>query len=545
MRVASVWVASSLTLSQRTVPESFDAIIVGGGHNGLVTAAYLARAGRRVLVLEARELLGGCAVTEEVWPGYRVSTASYLVSLLQDKVVRDLELARFGYQVDAKDPAFFSPFPDGRHLFMWQDRARTLAEIAKFSARDAEAYPKYEAHLERLAQVAESLLLTTPPDFPPHGVGDFFEYLKLAGRLRGLSKTEIVGLVKIFTQSAADFLDAWFESDQVKVTLATDGVIGANGGPRSPGTAYILLHHCMGGVNGHRGLWGFVRGGMGAVSNAIADSARSRGAVIRTSSPVEKISVRHGRARGVVLTSGEEIAAGLVASNLDPKKTFLDLLDAADLDPEFVDGIRKFRIEGTSLKMNLALSGLPEFRALPGAPGPQHRATMHLCPSVEYIERAWDDAKYGRPSQSPLIEMTIPTIYDPSLAPAGRHIMGIFLQYAPYTLAESTWDREREPYSERIIDVIEEYCPNIRDIVVERQTLTPLDLERRFHITGGNIFHGEMALDQMFVLRPLAGWARYRTPLKGLYLCGSGAHPGGGVMGAPGHNAAREMLRDS
>ncbi len=532
------------------MPESFDAIIVGGGHNGLVTAAYLARAGRRVLVLEARELVGGCAVTEEVWPGYRVSTASYLASLLQEKVVRDLELARFGYRVDAKDPAFFSPFPDGRYFFMWQDRARTLAEIAKFSARDAEAYPKYEAHLERLAQVAESLLLTTPPDFPPHGVGDFFEYLKLAGRLRGLSKTEIVGLVKIFTQSAADFLDTWFESEQVKVTLATDGVIGANGGPRSPGTAYILLHHCMGGVNGHRGLWGFVRGGMGAVSNAIADSARSRGAVIRTNSPVEKIVVRQGRARGVVLKSGEEIAAGLVASNLDPKKTFLDLLDAAaDLDPEFVDGIRKFRIEGTSLKMNLALNGLPEFLVLPGdppgAPGPQHRATMHLCPSVEYIERAWDDAKYGRPSQSPLIEMTIPTMYDPSLAPEGRHIMGIFLQYAPYTLAESTWDREREPYSERILDVIEEYCPNIRNIVVEQQTLTPLDLERRFHITGGNIFHGEMALDQMFVLRPMAGWARYRTPVKGLYLCGSGAHPGGGVMGAPGHNAAREMLRDS
>ena len=262
-------------------------------------------------------------------------------------------------------------------------------------------------------------------------------------------------------------------------------MIGANGGPRSPGTAYILLHHCMGGVNGHRGLWGFVRGGMGAVSNAIADSARSRGAVIRTNSPVEKIVVRQGRARGVVLKSGEEIAAGLVASNLDPKKTFLDLLDAAaDLDPEFVDGIRKFRIEGTSLKMNLALNGLPEFLVLPGdppgAPGPQHRATMHLCPSVEYIERAWDDAKYGRPSQSPLIEMTIPTMYDPSLAPEGRHIMGIFLQYAPYTLAESTWDREREPYSERILDVIEEYCPNIRNIVVEQQTLTPLDLERRF-----------------------------------------------------------------
>jgi phytoene dehydrogenase-like protein len=527
------------------MPQSFDVIIVGAGHNGLVTAAYLARAGRRVIVLESRELVGGCAVTEEIWPGYRVSTASYLSSLMQEKVVRELELEKFGYRVDAKDPAFFSPFPDGRHLFMWQDRAKTLAEIAKFSQRDAAAYPKYEDHLERLAVVAESLLLTTPPDFPPRGIGGFLEYLKLAGRLRGLTRREIVGLVKIFTQSAADFLDQWFESEELKVTLATDGVIGANGGPRSPGTAYILLHHCMGGVNGHRGLWGFVRGGMGAVSNAIADSARSYGASIRTNAPVEKILVRNGQVRGVVLTGGEEIEAQIVASNLDPKRTFLKMMDPSVLDPEFLDGIRKFRSEGTSLKMNLALSGLPEFRALPGAPGPQHRATMHICPSVEYIERAWDDAKYGRPSQSPLIEMTIPTMYDPSLAPEGRHIMGIFLQYAPYTLKDASWDRLREPYAERILDVIEEYCPNIRSIVVERQTLTPLDLERRFGLTGGNIFHGEMSLDQMFVLRPLAGWARYRTPIRGLYLCGSGAHPGGGVMGAPGHNAAREILKAS
>ncbi len=526
------------------MPESFDVIIIGAGHNGLVTAAYLARAGRRVLVLESRELVGGCAVTEEIWPGYKVSTASYLSSLMQEKVVRELELEKFGYRVDAKDPAFFSPFPDGRHLFMWQDRAKTLTEIAKFSKRDAEAYPKYEAHLERLAMVAESLLLAAPPDFPPRGAGDFIEYLKLLGKLKGLSREEIVGLVKIFTQSAADFLDQWFESEQVKVTLATDGVIGANGGPRSPGTAYILLHHCMGGVNGHRGLWGFVRGGMGAVSNAIADSGRAKGVKIRTAAPVARILVRDGRARGVVLASGEEIEAKIVASNLDPRRTFLQLLGASDLPGDFRETIGRFRSEGTSLKMNLALRGLPEFSAYPGAPGPQHGATMHICPTVEYIERAWDDAKYGRPSRNPLIEMTIPTMYDPSLAPEGRHIMGIFLQYAPYTLREGSWDDQREPYAERILDVIEEYCPNIRSIVVERQTLTPLDLERRFGITGGNIFHGEMSLDQMFVLRPAAGWAKYRTPVKGLYLCGSGAHPGGGVMGAPGHNAAAAILQD-
>ncbi len=524
------------------MPQSYDVIIIGAGHNGLVSAAYLARAGKKVLVLEARELVGGCAVTEEIWPGYRVSTASYLSSLMQEKVVRDLELPKFGYAVDAKDPAFFSPFPDGSHLFMWQDRAKTLAEIAKFSKRDAEAYPKYEAHLERLAIVAESLLLTTPPNFPP-SMRDLPEYLKLLGKAKGLTRAEIVGLVKIFTQSAADFLDEWFESEQLKVTLATDGVIGANGGPRSPGTAYILLHHCMGGVNGHRGLWGFVRGGMGGVSNAIAGSARAKGAEIRTNTPVAKIVVKNGRAHGVALENGDEIHAPVIASNLDPRRTFLKMMDAADLDAEFLDAIRKFRSEGTSLKMNLALSGLPEFKALPGAPGPQHRATMHICPSVEYIERAWDDAKYGRPSQLPLIEMTIPTMYDPTLAPAGRHIMGIFLQYAPYTLRESNWDELREPYSKRILDVIEEYCPNIRSIVVERQTLSPLDLERRFGLTGGNIFQGEMSLDQMFVLRPAAGWAKYKMPVKGLYLCGSGAHPGGGVMGAPGHNAAREILK--
>lgn len=524
---------------------SYDAIIVGGGHNGLVCAAYLARAGRRVLVLEAREMVGGCAVTEEIWPGYRVSTAAYLSSLLQEKVVRDLDLESFGYRVDAKDPAFFSPFPDGRHLFMWQDRARTLAEIAKFSTKDAEAYPRYEAHLERLAAFAESLLLTTPPEFPPRNLGDFIDYLKLAGRVYGLSRPEIVGLVKVFTQSAADFLDTWFESEEVKVTLATDGVIGANGGPRSPGTAYILLHHCMGGVGGVRGLWGFVRGGMGAVSEAMAASARSKGVQIRVNSPVEKILVREGRARGIVLQSGEEIAARVVASNLDPKRTFLKLIDEADLPLEFLDGIRNYRTEGTSLKMNLALSGLPEFRALhaAGPDAPQYKATMHICPSIEYVERAWDDAKYGCPSRSPLIEMTIPTMYDASLAPEGKHIMGIFLQYAPYALKNTDWDFEREPYAERVLDVIEEYCPNIRSIVVERQTLTPLDLERRFGITGGNIFHGEMSLDQMFVMRPLAGWARHKTPIPGLFLCGSGAHPGGGVMGAPGHNAAREILR--
>ena len=518
-------------------------IIVGGGHNGLVCAAYLARAGRRVLVLEKRELVGGCAVTEEIWPGYRVSTAAYLSSLLQERIIRELELERFGYHVDAKDPAFFSAYPDGRHLFMWQDRAKTLAAIAKFSRHDAEVFPAYEDHLEHLSEVVESLLLTTPPEFPPKGVGDLVEYLKLAAKFRRLRPKEMVSLVKIFTQSAAEFLDEWFESDEIKVTLATDGVIGANGGPRSPGTAYILLHHVMGSVAGHRGLWGFVRGGMGAVSNAIAESAKSRGAEIRTNAVVKCVRVKDGRVRGVVLENGDELEAGTVASNLTPHATFLSLLDPHALPPELLDSIRKYRSEGTSCKINLALAGLPEFRALPGVPGPQHRATMHICPSIDYVERAWDDAKHGRPSRSPLLELTIPTMYDSSLAPPGKHIMGIFLQYAPYTLRDSNWDEQREPFASRVFDLIEEYAPGFRSLIVEKQVLTPLDLERRFGLTGGNIFHGEMSLDQMFVLRPVAGCARYRTPIRGLYLCGSGTHPGGGVMGAPGYNAAREMLK--
>ncbi|MCC6590062.1 MAG: NAD(P)/FAD-dependent oxidoreductase [Bryobacterales bacterium] len=523
----------------------YDAVIIGGGHNGLVTAAYLARAGMKTLVLERRELVGGCSVTEEIWPGYRVSTAAYLSSLLQERIVRELDLERHGYRVVAKEPPFFSPFPDGRHLFMWQDERKTHEELAKFSRHDAEQFPKYEAHLERLAQIVESLLLETPPPFPPTGIGAIVDWLKFAARFRKLPAADWSALAKVFTASAADFLDDWFESEQIKVTLATDGVIGANGGPRSPGTAYILMHHCMGGMGGRRGVWGFVQGGMGAVSEAMARAAKSHGAEIRLNAPVSKVLVTNGKASGVVLDWGEQISARLVISNADPKLTFLKLVDREHLPSDFITSIERFRCEGTSCKINLALNGLPNFTCLPGTPGPQHRATMHICPSIDYIERAWDDAKYGQPSRRPLLEMTAPTMYDPSLAPAGKHIMGIFLQYAPYTLEEgATWDDLREPFADRVLDLIAEYAPNIRDIVEHHQVLTPLDLERRFAITGGNIFHGEMSLDQMFVMRPVAGWARYRTPLPNLYLCGSGAHPGGGVMGAPGYNCAREVLKD-
>jgi phytoene dehydrogenase-like protein len=522
---------------------AYDAIIVGGGHNGLVTAFYLARAGRKVLVLERRDIVGGCAVTEALWPGYKVSTASYLVSLLQQKIVDDMQLSKHGYQVDPKDPAFFSPFPDGRYFFTWQDGAKTLAEVAKFSKRDAARMPAFDEQLERLAKLVESLLLVCPPPFPPQGIGEIIEYLKLVGKLRGLPAKDMVALVKIFTMSAADYLDEWFESPEVKVTLATDGVIGANGGPRSPGTAYILLHHCMGGVGGKRGLWGFVRGGMGAVSEAMASAARAAGAEIRCGAQVTRLSVKENRAVGVILKNGDELEAKQIASNLDPKRTFLKLVDPALLPTEFTETIRNFRCEGISAKINLGVKALPNFKALPGVSAPHHKATMHICPSMDYVEKAWDDAKYGRPSERPMLEMTCPTLYDPKLAPEGRHIIGIFLQYAPYTLRNGTWDDLRDPFYKRVLKIIDEYAPGFSSTIEHAEMLTPLDLERRYSITGGNIFHGEMAIDQMFSLRPATRYANYKTPIENLFLCGSGTHPGGGVMGAPGHNAAMAMLK--
>ena len=553
--------------------EIWDAVIVGGGHNGLVTAAYLARAGRRVLVLERREVLGGASVTEEVFPGYKISTAAYLCSLMQERIIRELDLARHGYKVFPKDPAFFTPFPDGRHFTMWQDQRRTCEEIAKFSKRDAETYPVYEAYIERLAQFAERMLLETPPNLTRMGARDLVGLARLGWDALRMDPEERLGHIKIFTQSVADFLEQWFESDELKVTLATDGVIGTNGGPRTPGTAYVLLHHVMGKVEGHRGLWGFVRGGMGTVSESIAAAARVAGAQIRIQADVDRILIRDGRAEGVVLRDGEEIRARAVISNADPKRTFLGLVGEAALEPDFARAIKAIRMEGCSMKINLALDGLPSFTALPGSSlMPHHKATIHICPDIDYVERAWDDSKYGRPSARPLLELTIPTTYDDSLAPPGKHVMGIFLQYTPYRLREPSlggdsprtlasqgtaegephssrdaqvrgWHDVKEAYADRVMDLIEEYAPGFKRLVLQRQVLSPLDLEETFGLTGGNIFHGEMSVDQLFFLRPVPGWARYRTPIDGLYLCGAGTHPGGGVMGAPGFNAAREFLR--
>ena len=530
------------------MPQDYDVIIIGAGHNGLVTAAYLARAGLKTLVLESRPVVGGACVTEEIFPGFKFSTTSYLSSLLQQKVVKDLELEKFGYVVYPKNPAFFSPFPDGRYLIMWSEMKKTCEEIRKFSARDAETYPRYEEFLDRLARFVEPLLLETPPDVARRGFDDWKKLAGLGRRLLKMPGDELVGHLRILSQSVKDFLDPWFESEQLKVAIATDGVIGTNGGPCTPGTAYVLFHHCMGGVGGVRGLWGFVRGGMGGVTQALAASARARGAEIRTQARVARIVARNQRATGVVLAGGEEINARAVISNADPKRTFLKLLGEGDLPGDFRAAVKALKMEGCSMKINLALDGLPNFKCLPGSDvAPHHKTTIHLCPTLEYIERAYDDSKFGRPSERPMLEITIPTTYDSTLAPPGKHVMNIFLQYTPYSLSPQVapnWHTLKESYADRVMEMIEEYAPGFKNLVLHRHVLSPLDLEEQVGMTGGNIFHGEMSVDQLYFLRPVPGWAQYRTPLRGLYLCGSGTHPGGGVMGAPGHNAAREFLND-
>ncbi|MGH9802261.1 MAG: phytoene desaturase family protein [Blastocatellia bacterium] len=526
--------------------------MIGGGHNGLVTAGYLARAGLKVVVLERRRVVGGACVTEEPWPGYKVSSLSYLCSLLQPKIISDLELRKFGYHIYPKDPSFFTAFPDGRHIFFWQDMRKTVSEIAKFSKRDAEHYPQYELELVALAEWVESILLETPPNIVQRKLADLVNLGKLGLRTLKLGDEGLVRMVKIMTQSVRDFLDERFESDEIKTTLATDGVIGTNGGPATPGTAYILLHHVMGGAAGPRGLWGFIRGGMGAISQALAASAEANGAEVLTNAEVDRVLIKDGQAYGVVLKNGDDIRAKVVVSNADPKRTFLKLVEEQHLEEGFRRSVENFRIEGSSVKINLALDGLPNFTAFPNSsnssgrePSLPHKTTMHVCPSMDYVDRAWEDAKQGKMSQHPMLECTIPTAYDNSIAPPGKHIMCIFAQYAPYKLKDGFWDQAtKDEFADRCINALADYAPNIKNIVLHRQVISPFDMEQEYGLTGGNIFHGEMDLDQLFFMRPVAGWANYRTPIRNLYLCGSGTHPGGGVMGAPGFNAAREILKD-
>ncbi len=523
----------------------YDAIVVGAGHNGLTAAAYLARGGLRTLVLERRSMVGGASVTEELWPGMKLQTAAYTYSLMRPVVVRELELRRHGLEVIAYDPSLFLPFPDGRYLCLWSQRERTLQEISRFSRKDALAYERVEGLFLRLARFLDPLLDQPPPDPGSRRPRDLLGVLTLAARARGLARRDLYQLIRLLQLSASDFLDEHFESEQVKAALGVFSIIGTYGGPRTPGTAYVLLHHVMGTAESvGASVWGFVRGGMGMVGEAIAAAARERGVEIRTDAEVLRILCRDGRASGVALASGEEIRAPLVLSNADPKRTFLRLVDERDLPEDFLTDIRNFRIEGTSAKVNLVLSELPDWKAVPGTEvGFQHRGVMDIGPSLEYLERAWDECKYGWYSSRPYCDIAIPSVHDRTLCPEGYHSCSVFVQYAPYHLRESSWEQEREKLGDVVIDTIAEYAPNIRRAIVHRQVLSPWDLEQRFGLTCGNIFHGEITPDQIFFLRPVPGWARYRTPIEGLYLCGAGTHPGGGVMGACGRNAAREVLR--
>ena len=524
------------------MPDPYDAIVVGGGHNGLVNAAYLARAGLRVLVLERRHVVGGAAVTEEVYPGFKYAVASYVVSLLRPEIIRDLELARHGLEILPLESTI-TPLPDGDYLGRWADPDRTRRELYRHSPRDAEAYEDFGKLMVQLAWAVKPILGMVPPDPVSLGLGDLRTLLRLGRHVRDLDERRFHALYKLMTMSSADFLAEWFECEPLIATMSASGIIGTFLGPRSPGTAYVLLHHYMGEIDGAFRAWGFAKGGNGGVSDAIASAARSHGAEIRTEAPVARVLTRSGRATGVVLESGDEIEAKTVVSGVDPRRTFLGLLDPGDLPDDFLEDIRRFRIRGSSGKVNLALDELPTFTCLP-EPGPHLRGAISISPSVDYLERAYDDAKYGAFSRRPYMDIVLPSMIDPGMAPPGKHVMSIFVQYAPFD-REGGWDdASREAFGDAVVDTLSEHAPDLKERILHRQVLTPLDMQEELGLTEGNIFHGELSPHQLFFYRPSPGWADYRTPVRGLYQCGSGTHPGGGVCGASGRLAALEILRD-
>ncbi len=524
------------------MPQHYDGIVIGGGHNGLVNAAYLAKAGKKVLVLERRHVLGGAAVTEEIIPGFLFSECSYVVSLLRPEIIRELDLPRHGLEILPLDGTF-TPMPNGDYLWRMNDHARTQREIRRHSRVDAEAYDEFSKMMTPMCRFMKPILSMIPPDPTTLHPRDLQRLFFLGQRFRDLSSDERYTLIQLMTMSAADFLDQWFETDVLKATMSASGIIGTFLGIRSPGTAYVLLHHYMGEIDGAFRSWGFSRGGTGAISNAIAAAARELGVEIRTQAPVEKILVKNGRATGVALKSGEEISASVVSSSVDPHLTFEKFLAPSELPADFLESVRRYKFRGSSGKVNLALDALPDFKSLPGQ-GAHLRGAISISPSIEYMERAYDDAKYGRYSRKPYIDIVIPSLTDPSVAPPGKHVMSCFVQYAPYKLAQGTWDDHKEAFGDTVINTIAEHAPNIRKIIVGRQILTPLDLEREFGLTQGNIFQGELSLEQLFFLRPVPGWAYYRTPVDNLYMCGSATHPGGGIMGAPGRIASQVILKD-
>jgi phytoene dehydrogenase-like protein len=529
----------------------YDVIVIGGGHNGLVNAAYLARAGRKVLVLERRYVLGGAAVTEELFPGFKYSVASYVVSLLRPEIIRELDLPRHGLEILPLDGTF-TPMPDGDYLWRVNDHAKTRREIARHSKVDAEAYEEYGKAMVEMGRFVKPILDMTPPDptsLDPRGL---MNLLFLGRRFQSLPEQDKYNQIQLMTMSAVDFLDQWFETDVLKATMSASGIIGTFLGVRSPGTAYVLLHHYMGEIDGAFRSWGLSRGGTGAISDAIAGAAREAGAEIRTETPVSHILVKDGAAVGVALDNGDYFTADVVSSSLDPRQTFAKLVGEEHLPADFAEDVRRYKFRGSSGKVNLSLDALPEFTSRPGA-GPHLRGAISVSPSIDYMERAYDEAKYGRYSRKPYIDMVIPSLTDPSVAPPGKHVMSCFVQYAPYHLKEpaaradqgSSWDDHREAFGDTVVNTIAEYAPNIKDVILHRQVLTPLDIEREFGLSEGNIFQGELTLEQLFFLRPAPGWAQYKTPIRHLYMCGSATHPGGGIMGAPGRNAAMRILKET
>jgi phytoene dehydrogenase-like protein len=518
----------------------YDAIIIGGGHNGLVCAAYLARAGKRVVVLERRERVGGAAMSEEVFPGFRFSVFSYVVSLLRPEIIRELDLPRHGLHILPLESTL-TPLPNGDHLAQWSDHDQNRRELARHSLRDAEAYDEFGLVLHQMARVIKPILRMAPPDPASLHPRELLEVLKLAKYFRGLPRDTFNALWKLLTMSSADYLDEWFETEALKATKSASGIIGTLLGPRSPGTAYVLLHHYMGELDGVFRAWGFAKGGNGSVSAAIAASAQAFGAEIRTSCPVSQVLMQRDRAVGAVLEGGEEVRADIVVSGADPRRTFLQLVGEKHLPGEFADSIRRFKFRGASAKVNLALGELPNFTCLPGR-GTHLRGAVSISPSVAYLERAYDEAKYGEISRRPYMDIVIPSMLDPAMAPPGKHVMSIFVQYAPYHLNGGWSDARREALGDAVVDTLSEYAPNLRSAILHRQVVTPADIERIVGLAEGNIFQGELSLQQMFFLRPAPAWSRYRTPLAGLWQCGSGTHPGGGVMGASGRNAAFQIL---
>jgi phytoene dehydrogenase-like protein len=520
---------------------SYDAIVVGGGHNGLTTAAYLAKAGRSVLVLERRHVLGGAAVSEEVFPGFTYSVLSYVISLLRPEVIQELNLAQHGLQIVPLEGSF-TPMENGDYLAFWPDEGDTREEIKRHSIRDADRYTEFNELMYDLAYAVKPILGMVPPDLVSPSLRDIGTLRRLAKHLGGLSGRKFHYLTKIMTMSAADFLEEWFETDVLRASIAINGIIGTMLGPHSPGTAYVLLHHYMGELDGAFTAWGSQIGGTGGLSEALASAARSWGGETRCSAPVDHVIVKNGRAQGVVLESGEEIRSRIVVSGCDPRVTFEKLVDSKDLPDDLVAAIRKFKFRGSSGKVNLALDGLPEF---PSAPDPSvHDGMAEIAPTMAFMERAYDEAKYGWYSSRPYMDVAVLTARDPSLAPPGKHVLSLFVQYASYELEKSNWEDERENFGDAVVDTFCEFAPNVKDMILHRQVLTPWDMEQEFGLTQGNIFQGELTLDQLFFQRPAAGWAQYRTPIRNYYQCGSGAHPGGGITCGPGRLAALEILRN-